>query len=246
MKNNRSTEDLKQQYEELSFRMAVNEIMSEEGDKLIKENEKLKTDPQFALSEETLEEFKKEIKILQKKELRKRSHKKMWKVALSTLCVVIVLFMTLTFSVSAFRERIIEFFSSITQKYTSYEITDSNKNQEILASYGGKYIPNWIPDGYVGEQFLNFDTYNILEFNKNNFNISIYEGSIDTVGYENTEDFITEKNITLKSGIIAQYYANDKYYVLFWKDEENSLSITVSSNDPEVDLEKFANNLYLK
>ena len=76
----KSRKDLMEQYEDAMFSVMMDEIMSEEGRELLKENERLKADPDFVIPEEVDRRSLKTIARYFSKQKRTRAAHAVWRV----------------------------------------------------------------------------------------------------------------------------------------------------------------------
>ncbi|MFT4007961.1 MAG: hypothetical protein QM683_20955, partial [Lacrimispora sp.] len=137
-----SIKKLNEEYEEALFRLAMNDLIEEEGKFLFKENIQLKDDPEFQPSQEEIDKFTKLLDISLKKSKSKSKsyiiHKIVNTAAVITV-TMIILFSTGFLTVQAFRIQVLNFLIDTESKYTSFQLSPSNeKNQE-----SGELAFNW-------------------------------------------------------------------------------------------------------
>lgn len=151
-----SIKKLNEEYEEALFRLAMNDLIEEEGKFLFKENIQLKDNPEFQPSQEEIDKFTKLLDIsLKKSKSKNRSyiiHKIVNTAAVITV-TMIILFSTGFLTVQAFRIQVLNFLIDTESKYTSFQLSPSNENQqesgELAVNWTNAYIPTYTPENYA-------------------------------------------------------------------------------------------------
>ena len=136
------------------------EDLREENDKLfLKEIEEAANDPKFVNSEIDRAKIKKKVK----KGTGKRSpeRKILLRVA-SVFLVILIGFTVTTLSVKSLREKFWRFFTNAGNSSYSVMVASEDPDTNELATYEGKYIPTFIPEGYSVSSIENSETYNMI------------------------------------------------------------------------------------
>ncbi len=148
-------EPLREQYEDVLFKLLMDEFAEKEGRRLIEENERLKNDKEFVLPGGLEARCEKAISnvfaVKHRKKTLKRTEKIISRVAVIILVCGVVL-ITLFSSVSAFREAINRMlFNDETLNtdidFQEINVTDGLGKEMDLPS--GTYLPTWLPEGYT-------------------------------------------------------------------------------------------------
>ena len=131
------------EYNEQVLKEAMKKIVEEEYKEILKEMEIAKTIPEIQVKEGEAEAFV-------EKYMPKKSNKKKTLMRVASIAVaVLVCFSAVILSVDGFRNRFTEFLSNFSNSdHASVDIGNS-KNDELLLSYKGQYVPTYIPEGYV-------------------------------------------------------------------------------------------------
>ena len=129
------------EYNEQVLKEAMKKIVEEEYKEILKEMEIAKTIPEIQVKEGEAEAF------VEKYMPRKSNKKKTLMRVASIAVAVLVCFSAVTLSVDGFRNRFTEFLSNFSNSdHASVDIGNS-KNDELLLSYKGQYVPTYIPEG---------------------------------------------------------------------------------------------------
>jgi len=129
--------------------------------------------------------------------------------------VAIIIIISTAMSVSAIRQRVIEFVSEVYQKYTQVFFSES-QSSSVESKIFTAYMPRYIPKGF---ELVNQDTNAtvLLDYEKGNDYISYEQGWIDEISMQiNTEGVKLEE---LKfNNLPAKYYSNKGVQNLIWYD----------------------------
>ena len=129
--------------------------------------------------------------------------------------VAITIIISTAMSVSAIRQRVIEFITEVYQKYTQVFFSESQPSQ-MESKIFEAYMPSYIAKGF---ELVNQDTDGtvLLDYEKGNDFISYEQGWIDEISMQiNTEGIKLEE---LKfNNLPAKYYSNKGVQNLIWYD----------------------------
>lgn len=157
MSNNQADgiKKLNEEYEDGLFRLAISDEAEKEGHLLTEENEQLKNDPEYALSQESIDRFERilKAKIKESKKKNKKIHfLKMFNKVAAVMFAVITVFSMTMMTVHAFRVHVLNFLINIKSNYTSFQINDDSKansnNQRMDINWSNAYVPTYIPNGF--------------------------------------------------------------------------------------------------
>lgn len=219
------------EYNEQVLKEAMKKIIEEENEEIFKEMEIAKTIPEIQVKEGEAEAFV-------EKYMSKKSNKKKTLMRVASIAVaVLVCFSAVTLSVDGFRNRFTEFLSNFSNSdHASVDIGNS-KNDELLLSYKGQYVPTYIPEGYTVTEVVNEKSMCSLTLeNESNMFIMITEQSANIKSRMDTEGADSVENIEInnmkgllvvKNGVTSIVLASD------------STVLDFVCSDPEVNLKAF-------
>lgn len=219
-------------YNEQVLKEAMQKIIEEEHKEILKEMEIAKTIPEFQVKEGEAEAFV-------EKYMPKKSNKKKTLMRVASVAVaVLVCFSAVTLSVDGFRNRFTEFLSNFSNSdHASVDIGNS-KNDELLLSYKGQYVPTYIPEGYTVTDVINEKSMCSLTLeSKNNMFIMMTEQSANIKTRIDTEnaDYVEDVEINNMKGLLV--IKNDVANMILASD---STVLHFICSDPEIDLVGFA------
>jgi len=217
-----------------------------EGKELLKENETIKTDPQFQPSDAERKKFHKlldnELRKNKMRSLIQMSKKIFTKIAV--VVFVLILGFTLLFTtVKAFRNKVLEFILDFQDEYVSVKLGEkdnSNESGGITLDWHDYYIPSYIPDGYYIYDMSDMGETKIISYRNNeNKEIDFYELESATTANIDTEnaDIIKSIKINGEAGIFVlkgekttvSWTNNEKIFVIGAKlDEKEIMKIAES------------------
>ena len=118
-------------------------------------------------------------------------------------------------SVSAIRQRVVEFITEVYQKYTQVFFSESQSSQmesEIFTAY----TPSYIPKGF---ELVNQDTNEtvLLDYEKGNDFISYKQGWLDEISMQINTEGVQLEELTFNN-LPAKYYSNQEVQNLIWYD----------------------------
>lgn len=192
-------EKLQEQYEDALFALLMDDLAWQEGELLLEENERLKTDPDADVPEEMMKRCRKVInQEFTKKQVSKvgRTSWNIFKKIAIAACISVLLF-TVAFATSeTVRVNTLNILMDVCDRYTDYRFSvDSNEEKPTV--YSG-YDVGWLPEGMA------LTDQNIIS-DYPNYARTTYEGPngeylniiLDTLGEAgvlsvNTEDAIVE------------------------------------------------------
>ncbi len=220
------------EYNEQVLKEAMKKIVEEEHKELLKEMEIAKTIPEIQVKEGEAEAF------VEKYMPRKSNKKKTLMRVASIAVAVLVCFSAVTLSVDGLRNRFTEFLSNFSNSdHASVDIGNS-KNDELLLSYKGQYVPTYIPEGYVISDVSNDKVMCSLTLESEEGKVIILsEQSADVKTRMDTEGADSVENIevnnmkgllVIKNGVTNIVIASD------------SIVLDFVCSDPEVNLKAFA------
>jgi len=153
--------------------------------------------------------------ILQSKKRESVRRTKVWNKRFLAALVAIIVIISTAMSVSAIRQKVIEFITEVYQKHTQVffsEIQSSQMESKIFTAY----TPSYIPKGF---ELMNQDTNEtvLLEYEKGDDFISFKQGWLDEISMQiNTEGVNLEE---LKfNNLPAKFYSNQGVQNLIWYD----------------------------
>lgn len=168
--------------------------------------------------EKLIRQSKKESSVRKPRVLNKRF--------IAALVAMIIIIST-AMSVSAIRQRVIEFITEVYQKYTQVFFNESQSSQ-LESELFTAYMPSYIPKGF---ELVNQDTNGavLLDYEKGNDFISYEQGWIDEISMQiNTEGVQLEE---LKfNNLPAKYYSNKGVQNLIWYDNRYMYMVSSTLN----------------
>lgn len=220
------------EYNEQVLKEAMKKIVEEEYKEILKEMEIAKTIPEIQVKEGEAEAF------VEKYMPRKSNKKKTLMRVASIAVAVLICFSAVTLSVDGFRNRFTEFLSNFSNSdHASVDIGNS-KNDELLLSYKGQYVPTYIPEGYTVTEVVNEKSMCSLTLeSKNNMFIMMTEQSANIKTRIDTEnaDYVEDVEINNMKGLLV--IKNDVANMILASD---SAVLHFICSDPEIDLVGFA------
>jgi len=209
-------EQLRDQYEDALFALLMDDLVWQEGERLLEENERLKNDPEGDVPEEAMLRCRRVID----REFNKRSAARVcrvtWKVVkrlAAAACIAVLLF-TAAFAVSdTVRINTLNLMIEVYDRYTDYRFVPEPE-QPDTARYTGFEV-GWLPEGFalVDERSNQFGTSaSYKNFHGETLAIDLYNvGKSGTVSID-TEDAEVE-NITI-NGREAAFNTKDYYQIV--------------------------------
>ena len=219
-------------YNEQVLKEAMKKIIEEENEEILKEMEIAKTIPEFQVKEGEAEAFV-------EKYMSKKSNKKKTLMRVASVAVaVLVCFSAVTLSVDGFRNRFTEFLSNFSNSDHASVDVGNSKNDELLLSYKGQYIPTYIPEGYTVQSVSNESNHGTIFLENNDGFIIIFKEQSSTMKTD-----IDTKN----AEIVKNIEINGMKGVYVLKDGEQSIAVSTEQtiiyiycDDDKLDLIGFA------
>lgn len=223
------------EYNEQVLKEAMKKIIEEENKEILKEMEIAKTIPEIQVKEGEAEAF------VEKYMPRKSNKKKTLMRVASIAVAVLVCFSAVTLSVDGLRNRFTEFLSNFSNSdHASVDIGNS-KNDELLLSYKGQYVPTYIPEGYTVQSVSNESNHGTIFLKNNDGFIIIFKEQSSTMKTD-----IDTKN----AEIVKNIEINGMKGVYVLKDGEQSIAVSteqtiiyVYSDDVEINLSAFTEKI---
>lgn len=159
-----------EEYEDSLFKLVMHDAAEKEGKLFLEEKEKLKNDPEFALSKEIIQKFSLQVDTRLKKAKTYSARRRMLgvlnKAAAAILIMLIIMFTTVA-SVQALRAKAFNLLRDIRQQYTSYELKESEsdlKGGDGVVNWSQAYVPTYLPEGYKAINISKGKIYNEIQF----------------------------------------------------------------------------------
>lgn len=186
-------------------------------------------------------------------EKRKREQHNKYRARMSNVskraAVFLLVFVTgiaiTTMSVEAFRVKIFNMVTEVTEKYTeiSFEENDVNETSSIVEQWHSYYYTDYIPEGYALVEAKGSGTLKIMYFsNESNDRIEFSQASIDANLQVDTEGASIE-DIEI-NGIAGIFVEKEDLSILLWATDTDAFYI-LGTLDKEM-LLNIAENLALK
>lgn len=229
-------------YEEGMFRLVMNNVAEKEGKMLFDENEALKTDPESIPSQENIKRFSQLLDSHLKKAKRKhnapRFSKMINRAAVAALAIIII-FSTAVVTVQAFRIQVLNFLINIESKYTSYQLSGNDENDnnkaELSVSWTNAYVPTYVPENYEITSISSSDSLKKIIFtNKKDKSLYIIYSeysSSNSIAVDTENATLVEKvKINGKDGTLS---VKDTIVTVAWIIDEHLFTIQGSLNTDE-------------
>lgn len=171
--------ELNEQYEDALFRLVMNDAAEKEGKLFFEENERLKDDPANLPSQKDVDRFAGLVDLhLKTAEKNRRNHRtsRIFTRAAAAMLALVVMFSAMMLTVRAFRIQVLNFLISIEPKFTSFQLKDSNDNQnngQLIVNWTNAYVPTYIPEGYEASSISYSDSAKKIIFTKREDDSSI-------------------------------------------------------------------------
>ena len=242
-------EELYDDYDDSIWRLIMLKYAEVEGERLLKEAEEARNNPEYAPSEEA----KKQIAKLIERKFRRDRIRAMAKIGgkfmlrFAIVIGVISLGFILTFTtVSAFRVQVLNFLLGFEEKYIAIKLDDGeNTNAEINLNWHDAYIPSYIPEGYSVYEITDFEESKTIDYINDDgiiLRFMQFKSLITTnVDSENAEVF---KHIRIngEEGIIS---IKKEKTTISWKRDNKAFVIIAQLSEKEI--VKIAENvIYIK
>ena len=231
--------------DETAFRKKVLEAVEEEGEYYEKLNEQLKNDPEYQLTPEMLEAFKKRLRRARRNPFRAiRSHRhytyrRLNKVAV-TVSVLLVILIVGVVSVSSLRDYAINFLLGLNESHADiYRLPNG-----ILVEQEAAQAPTVLPENYYFLSLQTIDNSTIITYvNDNAGMLTFVQRSVDNSGTIDTEESeVKEVSINGYDGRLS--LGKDGIATLVWKTEDYLFSL--STSDKNIDLIPIAESVSKK
>lgn len=220
------------------------EDLRDENDKIfLKEIEDAANNPKFTNSEIDRSRIKKKVKKATSK--RSPARKILVRVA-SVFLVILIGFTVTTLSVKSLREKLWNFFANKNNDSYSLMVVSDNKDTYEFASYEGKYIPTFIPDGYSVSSIENleaFNTINLTDSDDHMISFSEFDKEYESKIQIDKESFDTYETQNISGRQVTLASKDDNFHLVVI---EVDAVIYITSNDSEIDFFGFASHINKK
>lgn len=219
-------------HNEQVLKEAMEKIIEEENEELLKEMEIAKTMPELQVKEGEAEAFVE--KYMSKKSNKKKALMRVASVAVA----VIVCFSAVTLSVDGFKESISKFVNNLSSSISASIKLSDDENDAKLATYEGQYIPTYIPKGYEVEEVANSEAVKSITLSNKSGNTIMFTEQVSDVNLNvDTEnaDSVEEVEVNGMQGLKA---IKGNLATLVIKTE--SSVIHIACNDNDIDIVGFA------
>ena len=220
------------------------EDLRDENDKIfLKEIEDAANNPKLTNSEIDRSRIKKKVKKATAK--RSPARKMLVRVA-SVFLVILIGFTVTTLSVKSLREKLWRFFTNAGNSSYSVMVASEDPDTNELATYEGKYIPTFIPEGYSVSSIENSETFNMFTLADSDghlISFSEFDKEFESKMQLDKESFDTYESRTV-SGCQATLASKDDNFHLVIIEIDAVIYITF--NDSEVDFFGFASHIQKK
>ena len=147
------------------------------------------------------------------------------KKAVLALAAILILLITMVFSVSALREPVVRFIVEVYEKFS--DVFFHQQEEQFPNELEVYYVPAWLPEGYQADDAQTIDVINLCErtFVHKSENDIIFKQYIitGTVSRIDTEG-ITPKSVTV-NGNEGLFYSNNGIQRLLWNNGQYGFSI---------------------
>ncbi|MBR3835246.1 MAG: DUF4367 domain-containing protein [Clostridia bacterium] len=232
-------------HDELVLKLIANEMLEEDDKIFIKEVEEAKNDPAFANTDISRKKMEKSIATeLKKLEKNKKSKRKILARVASILLVLLLGVSATTLTVKGFREKVWAFILNIGNTTNSSVISSKDDYSAVLDAYEGKYIPTWIPEGYVIDKIDNQQFHNSIIFKNNS--------TVKTISFTEHSN-VNDAKLNLHKEKYDNYTTNtiDGKEIIIAKQKnictllvkEIDAVILINFDDPNVDVQGFVKHI---
>ncbi|PKM72874.1 MAG: hypothetical protein CVU91_07560 [Firmicutes bacterium HGW-Firmicutes-16] len=232
---------LKEQYEESLFAVLMDEFAEAEGQRLIKENERLKNDMDFKLPDGLEARCEKTIRNTISEKKRKdvglKVLKVLGKVAVFALACGVT-FAVLFNTVSAFRISVWNILRQVDSQNTNITINDTGEQTSENGSITiptGSYLPTWVPNGYELMSYSNTENVVTAVFSNSEDNLIYYFefGNGQVLGV-NTNNADMSKDVEI-NGLEGLLIVNNGVTSVTWADVKRNLISRISARGLDED-----------
>lgn len=242
---------LYEEYEDSLFKLVMHDVAEKEGQIFLEEAEKLKNNPEFQPSQQTIQKFSKQVDAHFKKPnayaRRRRVGRALNKAAIAMLIVLVILGASVM-TVQAVRVSVLNFLMDIQQEYTSFQLRDSSSGSEdggTTIDWHQAYVPTYIPDGYKVYAATKNEQSKIIEFqNPQGTSITYMElrqGSKPQLDTENASFFEAvsinghEGTTVVKNSLVTVIWAmNDSMFMIRGKIDQD-LAVKIAKGVKYID-----------
>lgn len=226
---------LYEEYEDSLFKLVMHDVAHKEGQLFWEEAERLKKDPGFQPSSETIQKFNQQLDAhLKNSKAYSRRHRifgALNKAAVAILITLVILGTTVV-TVEAFRIKALNFLMDVQQEYTSFELQNhSNNGPEDggttidTIDWHQAYVPTYIPEGYEVSAISDGKLLKVVEFKNPQGSLITYTelsaGSKPALDTENSSAFETvsineqEGTVVVKNSLVTIIWAlNDRMFTI--------------------------------
>lgn len=222
----------------LVISLAINDFAEENDDLFLEEINAANNNPDYNNTENSKRHIK---KIISKYVKSNRSHKKAFIRAASIMLIVSISLTALSLSADGKNNKI---FKLVTRDYNdkyAYILQPTSDNQLKLLEYEGKYVPSYIPEGYIITNITNNEYSRGFVMENDSRNIIMISEKDHS---ENATMAIDKEDLSVfEETEINGYYAiyskkadGSETSILVFLDE---LMLSVISQDPSVDAKNY-------
>jgi len=234
-------EDFYEQYDDLVFKAMMSEVAKEEGKRLIAENERLKSDPEFEMPETVYKNGLKTIRKTFREKATKTAGRKAGRIIYRVAVVIMILVLLTAVAFAAFPDLRAEFFNMFLNIYETH--TDFSFTSEKYETYDDLQITTlWFPSGFeLSEKNGTSEEYWKIWRNGSG-TITIKKSTAQT-------QHIDTENAKIEPILIQQYSGSiitkPSVCRIIWLNTDNGVTYYVCGEDvDEETVIKIANNLY--
>lgn len=228
-------EKLVEQYEDALFSLLMDEFAENEGREALKENERLRADPNFVVPKELQQRCKKTISLFFAKRSIKNTGRVFAGIIKKTAVIALIgtLLFTTAFALSTdFRISTLNWIIEVFDDRTEFSFSEQDITDDVdVEGDGQKVAVEWVPEGFYQcnrseNQFairLDYCSDNDVEFS-----IAVFDGTNMKLGVDTEDAEIESVVIQDKEAIVA---TKNGFIQISWADQE--LHSYFSVNGPE-------------
>lgn len=243
---------LYEEYEDSLFKLLMHEAAEKEGQIFLEEKEKLNNNPEFQPSQQTIQEFAKQLDAHLKKRKdcarRRRARQVLNKVAIVIMLIVLIVFGATAVTVQAVRMRVLNFLMDIEHEYTSFQLKESSgssKSGGIIIDWNQAYVPTYIPEGFKISSISDGNISKTIEFTNSQGSLLTYmessEGIRSQLDTENASAFETvtinghEGTVVVKNSLVTVIWAMDDRMYMIRGQVEKDIAIKMAEGVRYID-----------